>query len=338
MRKQLISKLSQIVSRDLGNRGIGKLIEKYTNNSSDSTIKQSELYCGNEHSIGKIVDEFIMPKVDCQKDVISNKYISIITGFSVPPNGFSENDGPLGAIWIGLGIVKYSNLNVLYFVDENQYNAISKFANMVFESMKDRIKIVKITKSDLDNVKQSSSISECIENIDSMISIERVGKTKDSNYYSMRGIDISSYNLSMDRLIDHVREIKPETQLISIGDGGNEIGMGNVIDGVAQFIPNGDKIACAVKCNQLLICGVSNWGGYLLYLLFEHCNSSLTLQTMQGINIELDRSYLEYMNNECKMVDGVRNQPTMSVDGLEYDLVHANILKELNECFQSSNQ
>ena len=51
---------------------------------------------------------------------------------------------------------------------------------------------------------------------------------------------------------------------IGIGDGGNEIGMGKVLDSVKEHIPYGEKIACRIGADQLITAGVSNWGGYAL--------------------------------------------------------------------------
>ena len=60
-----------------------------------------------------------------------------------------------------------------------------------------------------------------------LISIERCGLTKDGTYLNMRDVDISPQTARLDHLfLQHPRTI-------GIGDGGNEIGMGNL----AQFIP-----------------------------------------------------------------------------------------------------
>jgi hypothetical protein len=52
--------------------------------------------------------------------------------------------------------------------------------------------------------------------------------------------------------------------LISIGDGGNEVGMGKVKALVEQHITNGDKIAANTYCDHLIVSDTSNFGGYAL--------------------------------------------------------------------------
>jgi hypothetical protein len=53
---------------------------------------------------------------------------------------------------------------------------------------------------------------------------------------------------------------------LAIGDGGNELGMGKVLDEIIKNpkIADGDKIGCAVAADFLIAASVSNWGGYAL--------------------------------------------------------------------------
>eukprot|EP01079_Euglenida_sp_SAG-EU17-18_P001987 gene1987-473_t len=53
---------------------------------------------------------------------------------------------------------------------------------------------------------------------------------------------------------------------VGIGDGGNELGMGNVSGQVFQHVPHGPKVACMTSCNFLITAGVSNWGAVALAL------------------------------------------------------------------------
>lgn len=53
---------------------------------------------------------------------------------------------------------------------------------------------------------------------------------------------------------------------IAIGDGGNEMGMGSLtnIGLVQQHIPMGETVGSVVPSDHLIVCDVSNWGGYAL--------------------------------------------------------------------------
>ena len=88
-----------------------------------------------------------------------------------------------------------------------------------------------------------------------LISIERCGRTKDEKYLNMRAADITRYTARLDYLFE--RGIPS----VGIGDGGNEIGMGNL----AEVIPGVDRLPddpAIAKVDRLVLASVSNWGGY----------------------------------------------------------------------------
>lgn len=93
---------------------------------------------------------------------------------------------------------------------------------------------------------------------DHLIAIERCGPARDGHFYSMRGRDLSHMCGLTEKLFSK------GILRTAVGDGGNELGMGNVEELVKKHIPNGEKIACCVPSDNLIICGVSNWGGYAL--------------------------------------------------------------------------
>jgi len=96
-----------------------------------------------------------------------------------------------------------------------------------------------------------------------LISCERAGPGKDGKCYTMRGINMNERGLiaPLHRLVEETN-----CKMISIGDGGNELGMGKVIENIINNpkILNGDKIGCVVAADHLIAASVSNWGGYAL--------------------------------------------------------------------------
>ena len=98
---------------------------------------------------------------------------------------------------------------------------------------------------------------------DLVISCERAGPGKDGKCYTMRGIDMNEKGLiaPLHRFFEEAG-----CKTISIGDGGNELGMGKVIENIVTNpkILNGSKIGCVVAADYLIAASVSNWGGYAL--------------------------------------------------------------------------
>jgi len=88
-----------------------------------------------------------------------------------------------------------------------------------------------------------------------VVSIERCSRTSSDTYLNMRSVDITRHTARLDYLFES------GIPSVGIGDGGNEIGMGNL----AEFIPAVDRLPddpAATRVDQLVIASVSNWGGY----------------------------------------------------------------------------
>jgi hypothetical protein len=86
-----------------------------------------------------------------------------------------------------------------------------------------------------------------------IVSIERPGVAADGRYYNMRGRDISDFLAKFDLFFERC-----ECPTIGIGDGGNEIGMGNVLAELARL----PIVPSVTRCDELVIATVSNWGVY----------------------------------------------------------------------------
>ena len=86
----------------------------------------------------------------------------------------------------------------------------------------------------------------------------------------------------------------------SIGDGGNELGMGKVKEQVEKHVKHGKEIACVVSCDYLITAGVSNWGGYALavglHVLFT-CPIHARYVRRGLAKVDEDRGVEEFLNS-----------------------------------------
>jgi hypothetical protein len=167
------------------------------------------------------------------------RHAGIISGFFLPGPGTGETDGPPGAKALGLALEKLG-AHVVYLTDT--WNA-PLFAALGL----DRIEVYR--------PRMLAGLG-----VTHLVSIERAGRAQDGRYYSMAARDISEFTAPLDELFLEARMLHMAT--IAIGDGGNEIGMGNVRERVRSDVPHGEKIACVVECDRLVVAGVSNWGAY----------------------------------------------------------------------------
>ncbi|WP_420554645.1 DUF4392 domain-containing protein [Neptuniibacter marinus] len=137
-------------------------------------------------------------------------------------------------------------------------------------------------------------------NPDAVLSIERPGQAEDGEYYNMRGESISDRTACFDTF---VRNAKCPT--IGIGDGGNEIGMGNIQEALKEL----DIMASATKVDELLIADVSNWGAYGIITFLSLWNDKDLLNDIKPIEI------LKYLS-KLGSVDGVTRENELTEDGL----------------------
>ena len=134
-----------------------------------------------------------------------------------------------------------------------------------------------------------------------VISIERPGRAQDGNYYNMRGEDISGRCASFDDFLNLAA-----CPTLAIGDGGNEIGMGN-INTAAHAL---NIIPAATECDELLLADVSNWGAYGLIALLSVWREQDLLAQIQPLRI------LQYLSDRGS-VDGVSRLNTLTEDSLD---------------------
>jgi len=93
---------------------------------------------------------------------------------------------------------------------------------------------------------------------------------------------------------------------IAIGDGGNEIGMGNIAEALAQL----DISASVTRCDELLVADVSNWGTYGLVAFLAMWAQRDLLAAISPVNL------LNYLSARGS-VDGVTRANTLTEDGLQ---------------------
>ena len=218
--------------------------------------------------------------------------VIIVTGFYVVMAGKPETDGPPGAIAIGEAL-KGLGRAVTYVSDEYTTPVLRRYANGsdVIDFPIDGVDASKKhAKGILKKVKPSL-----------LISIERCGRTREDTYLNMRYVDISPNTARLDYLFDS------EVPSVGIGDGGNEIGMGNL----AEVIPTVDSLPDYPAVNQvdrLVIASVSNWGGYGLVAALSRISGKNLLPS-----VESETAMLHGMI-EAGVVDGTTGNAVPTVD------------------------
>ena len=132
-----------------------------------------------------------------------------------------------------------------------------------------------------------------------VISIERPGAGADGRCYNMAGEDISDRCSLVEPYLTQAN-----CPTIAIGDGGNELGMGNVLDSLSKL-----NIQPAVStCDELVVADVSNWAAYALCAVTHWLTDS---KHSAEHRIDEDLTYLVARG----AIDGVTGEATPTEDG-----------------------
>ncbi|MDX1678619.1 glutamate cyclase domain-containing protein [Arsukibacterium sp.] len=135
-----------------------------------------------------------------------------------------------------------------------------------------------------------------------IISIERPGFTSDGRYANMRGEDITERCASFDHFVSLAA-----CPTIGIGDGGNEIGMGNM----AAFLGQLNITPAVTECDELVVADVSNWAAWGIIAMVSVLQGRDLLAGADPLAI------LQFLSDNGS-VDGVTRLNTLTEDGLAH--------------------
>ncbi|MBM25725.1 MAG: hypothetical protein CL760_08595 [Chloroflexi bacterium] len=234
--------------------------------------------------------------------------VIITTGFYIRSAGYIETDGPPGAIAIGRALNKL-DYRVVYVTDKYGMKALESIAepsSIIYE--------FPILNSEASNILASNICNEFDPSI--MIAVERCGINELGKYSNMHGQDITPYTAKIDCLFQN------KITSIGIGDGGNEIGMGNLY---AQVKDNSKlvRFPTTIEVDELVIASVSNWGAYGLI-------AAISLIKNQNLLVSAEEE-IEIINTLVGLgvVDGMSGKPESFVDGFDLDS-NSKILQNLH--------
>ena len=213
---------------------------------------------------------------------------NIIIGTGFPVVDTFETDGPVGALAL---------YEVLELLGNTCWLAC---AAPLASALADDYQILPLTARDAEAAAIEAQHLLTELKPAAIISIERPGVTSNGRYYNMRGEDISPRCGIFDTYLDLAT-----CPTIAIGDGGNEIGMGNI----AHAIKSLDINASVTTCDELLVADVSNWAAYGVIAFLSRWHEQDLLAQRNPLAI------LQYLSDKGS-VDGVTRVNTLTEDGL----------------------
>lgn len=259
----------------------------------------------------------------------SSPHVAIITGFFLPHTNppVAETDGLIGSVQLAASLIR-NDVSVRIVTDSSCFPAVKSAADAAGVPSSVEFDIVPVVPSTHDEV--ITPILEtwkCLATpITHVISIERPGPGYDGIIRNMRGQDITAHTAPLHLLFN-----LPDITYIGIGDGGNELGMGKIPrEVISNSIRYGERIACVIACDYLLVCGVSNWGASALLCALALLKPEWKNIIKQQLKPEVEFNILQTVVSENLAADGVTGEAALTVDNLPWEF-HAEILRKINE-------
>lgn len=227
-----------------------------------------------------------LPEDFCQRaaeamEVWPRGNVLLTTGFYV--GGHAETDGPPGTLFAARALEKMG-FSPVVITDEP--------CRGYFEAADIPVEYVPVDASD----ETMQDILHRLKPV-GLLSIERCGENIQGDYANMRGVSVAAHTAPLDRLF-----ALASCPTVGVGDGGNEIGMGNLAQIIRQELA---LTPCRQRVDHLIIATVSNWGALGLCAALGHLPD--------------DRQFLEAyaLAQELGFVDGVTKNCTRSEDGFD---------------------
>jgi len=258
-------------------------------------------------------------------EISKGDHIILTTGFILPPNYIPESDGPSGAVALARALKIASKAKPIFITEEKTKEILLATLNAV------DMQNMTILNFPLKLEEAETEAEEILEkyNPSLIVAIEKPGRNDKGEYHTMKGINISAFHAKIEPLIEKAN--RQGILTIGIGDGGNEIGMGNIKGTVEEYVPYAKECQCPCeggiaaesKVDLLVTASVSNWGAYGI----EACIEAITGK--EGIlhSPEIEENMLKSLF-EAGAVDGASGQKRPLVDGVPHR-THSTIISML---------
>lgn len=235
--------------------------------------------------------------------------VFIATGFYILQADRPETDGPLGALALGHALQQLGR-QVIYVSDRYTTPLLDHLSGPGAE-------MISFPITDAAASRQYACDLLAKYQPALLIAIERCGLTAADTYLNMRGRDISATTARLDELFAQ------HSHSIGIGDGGNEIGMGNLADRILDVASLPDQPAIT-RTTQLIIASVANWGAYGILTALSRLSGRNLLPSPEAESDALRRAV------DFGAVDGTTSEAAYTVDGFSM-AENANTLARLQD-------
>lgn len=208
--------------------------------------------------------------------VSPRKTVLICTGFLDPPSMIDESDGPLGAALLARSLCVALDATPVLITEVANMDRMRQLVQSVglevldFNLARTTPFKASILPLPIDPRRAEAVTKQIVEKTDpvALIAIEKPAPNGKGFYHTGFGLNVTDVVGKVSYLVDAVRAHGAIS--IGLGDGGNEVGMGNIHSVCREVLPTGAKCGCVcgngiatvTKTDILVVGSVANWASY----------------------------------------------------------------------------
>ena len=271
--------------------------------------------------------------------------VYIISGFVLPPFGVPETDGIISTVLLCRTLVLLG-IKPVVVCPEGNLPAVKAMAPVVglhlynspeeIMNLPAAMAVVPFTKDKNEAEKQAKTLLD--KKPAAVITNEAPGANKNGIYHNATGLDVSDMQAKADVMFNIAKERKIPT--FSIGDLGNEIGMGPIEKQITKYVPyaaDSDTCRCgcnggimaATKADTLLTATVSDWGVYGIIAAIAWYKKDINLMHTP----EMEKEAI-FAASRAGMID-MYGWLNPAIDGQDYTICCA-VVKLMRSCVENS--
>lgn len=192
------------------------------------------------------------------------------SGFFDPPSMIDEGDGPVGVAHLARSMCALLDITPVFLTEVanmQRMEALARAAGLDFADLElARLTPFKAVMMPLpidpELARQEARRSMELLAPSAFIAVEKPAPCPLNRYHTGVGLDVTDIVGKVDAFVEEARRLSILS--IGVGDGGNEVGMGQILEKILDVVPTGKVIGTPLKTDILVVGAVANWGAYAI--------------------------------------------------------------------------
>jgi len=192
------------------------------------------------------------------------------SGFFDPPSMIGEGDGPIGVALLARSLCAMLDVTPVFLTEVSHMARMEALARSVGLDFAD-FELARVTPFKavmmplpIEPARAEREARACLDLIrpSAFIAVEKPAPCPRNRYHTGVGLDVTDVVGKVDHVVEEAKRRKILT--IGVGDGGNEVGMGRILDAILDVVPTGKVIGTPLATDILVVGAVANWGAYAI--------------------------------------------------------------------------